>query len=269
MESNEVDHHEAQRRHLGKLPRRRRLRPHLRVLPNPPRIAPPDRSGVLSLTLKESMNAQVQEMMDNLDVVLETASILKTALKSQDRGEAHEAVTVMLLQGMGLFGPESLAMEPFFPVMEATKRRIDGMDLPGSSRQVGLFETQIGEIKSCIRATGMLCLPDTFPFLKRKASRQCGDVNERALGVLETCDPVTCIPDAIAVVRNEGGAMLGTLPHKRRKQRNLRPANGKQDLLPLAGACAPHPEPRHQFWLILSRLQHTNTNDEPKILDLQ
>ena len=97
------------------------------------------------------MNAQVQQMTNNLDVLLETMSILKAALTKQDGDKAHEAISVMLLQGIQLFGEDSVAMKQFFPVMDVIQRRIDGLDLAGALRQSELFETQINEIKALIR----------------------------------------------------------------------------------------------------------------------
>lgn len=96
------------------------------------------------------MNAHVQKMRQNLDVLLETLTILKSALTKEDDDKAHEAISVMIMQGLHLFGAESVAMKQFFPVMDVIKRRIDGLDLAGALRQAELFETQINEIKTLI-----------------------------------------------------------------------------------------------------------------------
>jgi hypothetical protein len=94
------------------------------------------------------MNSHNQTMMQTLNVLLDTISILKTALSDQDDDKAHEAVSVLLMQCMTLLGPESPVMQHFFPVMDAIKRRIDAEDLEGALQQTVIFERQLNEIKA-------------------------------------------------------------------------------------------------------------------------
>ena len=89
-------------------------------------------------------------MIQNLDVLLETMQVLKPALADEDGDKAHEAITVMLMQGLDLFGAKSVAMQQFFPVMDVIKRRIDDADFSGALRQANLFEKQINEIKGLV-----------------------------------------------------------------------------------------------------------------------
>ena len=42
---------------------------------------------------------------------------------------AHTALTVLLVAALESFGPASVALKQFFPVLDAIKERIDGSDL--------------------------------------------------------------------------------------------------------------------------------------------
>ena len=67
------------------------------------------------------MNKQQEAMLAALEELRKTTSILLSALNSFDRDKAHEAITIMLMQGMDFFGPKSTAMQQFFPVWDAIK----------------------------------------------------------------------------------------------------------------------------------------------------
>lgn len=97
------------------------------------------------------MNQHVEQMITNLDVMIESNQVLKAALSRCDDDKAHEAISVMLMQAMALFGAESVAMKRFFPVMDVIKQRIDNLDLEGALRQAETFELQLIEIQQLMK----------------------------------------------------------------------------------------------------------------------
>jgi hypothetical protein len=85
-----------------------------------------------------------------IDSLLETISILSTALAKGDDDEAHEAVSVLLMQCMSTYGPDHPVMQQFFPVMDVIKTRIDSMELEAALRQTKLLERQLHEVKNVV-----------------------------------------------------------------------------------------------------------------------
>jgi hypothetical protein len=67
-------------------------------------------------------------------------------LSVDNNDKSHEAVTILLMQGLHTLGAESVAMKQFFPVFDVIKRRIDSGNLPGALGQAELFQTQLSEI---------------------------------------------------------------------------------------------------------------------------
>ncbi len=76
------------------------------------------------------MTKQSEAMLTALNELAITTDILIKGLSDSDLDKAHEAVSVMLMQGMDFFGPESTAMKQFFPVWDAIKSYIDRSDVP-------------------------------------------------------------------------------------------------------------------------------------------
>lgn len=79
-----------------------------------------------------------------------TSQILSGHLRSSDSVKAHEAITILLMQGIDHFGPDSVAMRQFFPVFESIKMRIDAKDLNSALGQTETFQKQLQEIIAMI-----------------------------------------------------------------------------------------------------------------------
>jgi hypothetical protein len=88
-----------------------------------------------------------------IDMLLETVSILNTALEDEDDDKAHEAVSVLLMQCMANYGQDHPVMQQFFPVMDSIKRSIDSMELETAQRQSKLFEGQLHEVREIVLGT--------------------------------------------------------------------------------------------------------------------
>ncbi|MGA2080252.1 MAG: hypothetical protein ABSH53_06530 [Holophaga sp.] len=82
---------------------------------------------------------------DNLDILLQH-------LASDDEDGAREAVFIMLIQGLGLFGgPEEEPMGHLFPVLDSIKGKIEKSNLDAALRQALLFRQQLEEVKVLIQ----------------------------------------------------------------------------------------------------------------------
>lgn len=77
-----------------------------------------------------------------------TTDVLVQGLTSSHGDRAHEAICVMLMQGMDFFGRDSVAMKQFFPVWDAIKSHIDRADLPRALQQTETWRIQLREIIS-------------------------------------------------------------------------------------------------------------------------
>ena len=97
------------------------------------------------------MSGQNENMVNALKELGTTSGILVEALRRNDSEKAHEAVTVLLMQGMELFGPTSVAMQQFFPVFDSIKTRIDAGNLVGALSQTEVFQAQLQEILEMIQ----------------------------------------------------------------------------------------------------------------------
>jgi hypothetical protein len=64
-----------------------------------------------------------------------TTQILINYLSASDENKSHEAISVLLMQGLTQLWPGSVAMQQFFPVFDTIKRRIDASDIQGALRQ--------------------------------------------------------------------------------------------------------------------------------------
>jgi len=99
------------------------------------------------------MNETNSNMIQSLEdvAVSATTQILINHLSAFDEGKSHEAISVLLMQGLTLLGQKSVAMQQFFPVFDTIKRRMDSSDLQGALGQAREFQTQLNEIISLIR----------------------------------------------------------------------------------------------------------------------
>jgi hypothetical protein len=94
------------------------------------------------------MNDTPGSVIEALDTWNATAGILIQHLAAGDEEAAQEALTILLMQGLGLFGgPESVMMQQAFPVLDGIKTRID---LGGALSRGLEFQRQIGEVRSLV-----------------------------------------------------------------------------------------------------------------------
>ncbi len=100
------------------------------------------------------MTDQQQQMLYALNDLSLTTQILMDALSNNDSDKSHEAVSVLLMQGLGHLGADSPAMQQFFPVFDNIKRYIDTDDLATALGQTRIFERQLKEIVEIVRNSG-------------------------------------------------------------------------------------------------------------------
>jgi hypothetical protein len=94
----------------------------------------------------KAVNNQKQQFLSALDDLSQTVQILTGALTTGDSDKSHEAVTILLQQGLMYFGAESEVMKQFFPVFDRIKRHIDANNLSSALGQTRVFEQQLGEV---------------------------------------------------------------------------------------------------------------------------
>ena len=111
----------------------------------PPKVAAQENSGELT---------QSQQGLTEIDGLIETVNILIKYLAEADEDKSYEANSVLMLQGLTIYGAESVFMQQCFPVMDRLERLIKRSDLVGAQRQAVLFKTQLQEIQQLIKASG-------------------------------------------------------------------------------------------------------------------
>jgi len=97
------------------------------------------------------MTKQQEAMLTALQDLAITTDILIKGLSDNDLDKAHEAVSILLMQGMDFFGAQSTAMQQFFPVWDAIKRHIDQGDVPRALGQARTWKTQLHEVISLVK----------------------------------------------------------------------------------------------------------------------
>lgn len=85
-----------------------------------------------------------------------TLETLIRHLSEADEDASGEAVLILLLQGLDLFGgPESLLMQQSLPVLDAIRQKVDESDLGGALRQAQLFRQQLEEVRDRVGTEGV------------------------------------------------------------------------------------------------------------------
>ena len=97
------------------------------------------------------MNDHQLRMIASLEEINATTEVLIKALDSNDLDKSHEAISIMLLQGMDFFGPQSPAMQQFFPVWDRIRAYIDSQDLLLARGQTEIWHSQLKEIIAIVR----------------------------------------------------------------------------------------------------------------------
>jgi K+/H+ antiporter YhaU regulatory subunit KhtT len=90
-------------------------------------------------------------MLNALNELQITTDILLEALSRNDLDKSHEAISVMLMQGMDFFGPEHPAMQQFFPVWDAIKQHIDSGNVERAVGQTNTWKKQLQEVVEIVK----------------------------------------------------------------------------------------------------------------------
>lgn len=97
---------------------------------------------------REAVSAALEQWSVTLDTLIRQ-------LVDADEDASHEAVSILLVQGLGLFGgPVSVVMQESFPVLDAIQKKVDASDLDGALRQALVFRQQLEEIRDLVRTEG-------------------------------------------------------------------------------------------------------------------
>ena len=88
--------------------------------------------------------------VQNLDAWRANLDILIQHLTKADEDASREAMFVLLVQGLGLFGLDSVVMQECFPVLDLLKRRTDSRDYRGALRQGILLQQQLEEVRALV-----------------------------------------------------------------------------------------------------------------------
>lgn len=92
------------------------------------------------------MDAKAQTMYAALKDLDLTTSVLLQAVEAQDGDKAHEAVSVLLAQGLDYFGVTHPVMQQFVPVWRAIKDHIYASRLAKARDQTRIWQRQLNEV---------------------------------------------------------------------------------------------------------------------------
>lgn len=92
------------------------------------------------------MDDKRQGMLGALRDLAQTTDVLIRSLERQDLEKAHEAISVLLMQGMDYFGPASALMQQCFPVWDAVRSHIDRGDAALALGQSQVWSRQLDEV---------------------------------------------------------------------------------------------------------------------------
>lgn len=100
--------------------------------------------------LEEGDTPTQQQAVAVIDACIETVDILIEHLSEADEDQAHEAISVMLLQVMVFDGPDSAVMQLLFPVLDRLQRLIGCSNFAEALEQSTLFKTQLQEVRHLV-----------------------------------------------------------------------------------------------------------------------
>ena len=92
------------------------------------------------------------EAIDALNVLQETTNVLLDALRKGDLAKAHEAVSVLLMQGIDFYGLNHPVIQQCLPVWDAIKGHIDRGDTRRALEQTETWGHQLTEVIELVRA---------------------------------------------------------------------------------------------------------------------
>lgn len=93
-------------------------------------------------------------MKNVLNDLKATTSKLVSALQADDLDKAHEAVSVLLMQGMGHLGIDHPAMKQFMPVWSAIESHISEGRVDSALGQSEHWNRQLDEVISYVDKAG-------------------------------------------------------------------------------------------------------------------
>ena len=96
--------------------------------------------------------------MRPIDILIETAEILHSAIQVQDGDKAFEAVTILLMQIVEFFGFVEGTFEIMFPFLEQLKEKIEAGNFPAAQ---GDAFTLLTKFRSIGRPSGRKRKPKT------------------------------------------------------------------------------------------------------------
>ena len=98
----------------------------------------------------ESSQYAVAGPKSDIENLLNTMGILVNALISENNEKSHEAISVLLLQVIDIYGTDSLIYQQYFPVIDAIKNQIDAFNYSAALNQSQVFSRQLNEVKNII-----------------------------------------------------------------------------------------------------------------------
>ena len=98
------------------------------------------------------MNENYESICAALDSLSETLLILSQKLTEADEDDSHEALSILLMQGLELFGPESVLMQQLFPALDAIKNQLDTSDYGTAMYQTDRLWEQLDQVRALVRA---------------------------------------------------------------------------------------------------------------------
>jgi len=85
--------------------------------------------------------------MRHIDILIETTEILHAAIRAEDRDKAFEAVTILPMQIVDLFGFVEGTFEIVFPFLEQLKEKIEAKDYPAAQSDAFALLTKFRAIR--------------------------------------------------------------------------------------------------------------------------
>lgn len=84
--------------------------------------------------------------MKHIDFLIETTEILQAAIQTKDREKGFEAVTILLMQFIEIYGFEEGMFTTIFPYLESLKGRIEAGDFDDADKGVSTLLLQLRSV---------------------------------------------------------------------------------------------------------------------------
>ena len=96
------------------------------------------------------MSDEQKHTLQVWDMLGETSDVLIDALQSGDMDKSHEAISILLMQAVDIFGQEHPVFQQCFPAWDAIKTHIDSNNQEKALSQAQTWKRQLEEIKTII-----------------------------------------------------------------------------------------------------------------------